>query len=78
MFIAKYSMPGRLNGADMARLVANVYPELKIVLSSAYRASTELPPLKQMTFLSKPWRLEQLLDICHQVMKQHRQNSHQE
>jgi CheY-like chemotaxis protein len=71
LLVSDIQMPGRLSGVDLARLASNHCPTLNIVLSSAYCANQDLPRLKQMSFLPKPWTLEQLIQVCHQVMTEH-------
>jgi two-component system, response regulator PdtaR len=54
-------MPGRLNGAALARLVDERWPWIRIVVTSS-AAISELPDLpNKAKFMPKPWRPAELL-----------------
>jgi DNA-binding NtrC family response regulator len=50
-------MPGGLNGVDLAKLIANVYPQIGILVTSGryYDVENELP--EGARFLPKPYSL---------------------
>lgn len=75
LLVSDIRMPGRLDGADLARLASSACPNLHIILSSAYCASADLPRLKHLVFLSKPWELERLMLFCRQAMEIHKKAS---
>jgi DNA-binding NtrC family response regulator len=75
LLVSDIRMPGHLDGTDLARLAARACPNLKIILSSAYYASADLSSLERSVFLSKPWKLESLMHVCHQAMETHRRNN---
>ncbi|WP_286788868.1 MULTISPECIES: response regulator [unclassified Pseudomonas] len=70
LLVSDIRMPGRLDGIDLARLAANACPELHVVLSSAYCAGADLPQRDHSFFLSKPWKLEHLIQVCHKTMEE--------
>ncbi|HEY0334836.1 MAG TPA: response regulator [Stenotrophomonas sp.] len=57
------SMPNGLSGIDLASHSARLLPGAQVILSSGY-ARAQLPPLPEnVTFLPKPYRLPQLIDM---------------
>ena len=57
------SMPLGVSGVDLATEAARLQPQAMVILASGY-APTQLPSLPQgVTFLPKPYRIHQLLDI---------------
>lgn len=53
LLLSDVCMPGRLDGADLARLVTEYWPDVGIVLSSGYTATT-IPSPDKVAFLPKP------------------------
>lgn len=61
------SMPNGVSGIELASHSARLLPAARVILSSGY-ARAQLPPLPEnVTFLPKPYRLPQLLDMLHRV-----------
>lgn len=55
-------MPGRLDGLQLAKLVAERWPELPIIVTSGNRLEMDaLPP--HAFFLAKPWTLDALFEL---------------
>lgn len=56
-------MPGRLDGVDLARKIAQSWPAVRVIVTSGYAAGrrSELPDTA--VFLEKPWLPLQLLTL---------------
>ena len=56
MIFADVKLPGGIDGIDIARIAAQSWPWIKVVVTSGAmdRAPRELPPTA--TFMPKPWR----------------------
>ncbi|AYN96689.1 response regulator [Pseudomonas sp. LTJR-52] len=52
--------PGRLDGVDLAKLVASKWPHIKVVLTSGYNTSSLSSFDAFDQFLAKPWSIDQL------------------
>jgi PAS domain S-box-containing protein len=54
-------MPGKMNGVDLAREARKIRPGLKLLLASGYpMAALNEPELKDLSFISKPYRWSEL------------------
>jgi CheY-like chemotaxis protein len=65
------TMP-RISGARLAKILKQLKPDLKILVSSGYNLEGELSPEELMFIdgtLQKPYRMEELLQAVHKVMK---------
>ncbi|WP_312407322.1 response regulator [Rhizobium sp.] len=63
-------MPGGMSGLDLARLIANIHPEIGIIVTSGryYAAENDLPPGAR--FLSKPYSLSALVESIRHLTPQ--------
>ena len=61
--------PGRLDGIDLAKLVASKWPHIKVVLTSGYNVNSlsNLDAFDQ--FLAKPWSIDQLRGTVLKVLE---------
>jgi DNA-binding NtrC family response regulator len=55
-------MPGTLNGADLANLSGNKWPQIPILIMSGHETPESSGVQHQVTFIRKPWSFGQLLD----------------
>ena len=61
------NMPGPLDGLDLAKLVHDRWPEVKILVTSG-RLQLQAPELPDKgLFLSKPYRAEELLEMVRRL-----------
>lgn len=61
--ISDIAMPGSASGIDVAREVAERHPAVRVILTSGHPLS-HFPPLpKRISFLPKPYRVKQLIDL---------------
>ena len=63
VLVSDIAMPGDLSGIDVANEVASRYPGMRVVLTSGHPLS-HFPPLPaNVSFLPKPDRIKQLVDV---------------
>gem|GEM_PF-201137 len=55
-------MPGTLNGADLANLSGNKWPQIPILIMSGHETPESSGVQHAVTFIRKPWSFGQLLD----------------
>lgn len=55
-------MPGTLNGADLANLSGNEWPQIPILIMSGHETPESSGVQHPVTFIRKPWSFGQLLD----------------
>jgi DNA-binding NtrC family response regulator len=55
-------MPGTLNGADLANLSGNKWPQIPILIMSGHETPESSGVQHPVTFIRKPWSFGQLLD----------------
>lgn len=55
-------MPGMLNGADLANISGNKFPQIPILIMSGHETPESSGVVHEVTFIRKPWSFGQLLD----------------
>jgi DNA-binding NtrC family response regulator len=55
-------MPGTLNGADLANLSGDKWPQIPILIMSGHETPESSGVTHKVTFIRKPWSFGQLLD----------------
>ncbi|MFP3371666.1 response regulator [Pseudomonas sp. SIMBA_068] len=66
LVIADHGVPGALKGLEFLQMVAEKWPHIPAILTSGYQLQpTGAPPV---TFLFKPWSVEELLSAIGQAM----------
>lgn len=55
-------MPGTLNGADLANLSGDTWPQIPILIMSGHETPESSGVKHAVTFIRKPWSFGQLLD----------------
>ncbi|WP_312271941.1 response regulator [Pseudomonas sp.] len=66
--VSNVRMPGRLNGIDLAHIVARRWPFLPILLMSGY-VGLEVQLPKDCPFLRKPWTIDQLASAVQEIRR---------
>ena len=72
-------MPGQLNGLELARVVAERWPALKVILTSGFPETTlngHVGPPAGMRLLSKPYRKADLARIVRETLEEKMPTSH--
>jgi DNA-binding NtrC family response regulator len=66
--VSNVRMPGRINGIDLAHIVAKRWPFLPILLMSGY-VGLEVQLPKDCPFLRKPWTIDQLATAVQDIKR---------
>lgn len=66
LLLTDITMPGKLNGADLANLVGERWPDKPVMVMSGYETPETSGVKRPVAFIKKPWAIGQLLD-CVQV-----------
>ena len=62
MLLTDITMPGTLNGADLANQFGDRWPDKPIMIMSGYETPQTSGVRHDVAFIKKPWALGQLLD----------------
>lgn len=62
LLLTDITMPGTLNGADLANLFGDRWPDKPIMIMSGYETPESSGVRHTVSFIKKPWALGQLLD----------------
>ncbi|CAI8906550.1 response regulator [Pseudomonas sp. IT-P171] len=62
LLLTDITMPGKLNGADLANLFGDRWPDKPIMIMSGFETPESSGVRHQVSFIQKPWALGQLLD----------------
>ncbi|MNH48054.1 hypothetical protein D3C79_1116100 [compost metagenome] len=65
-------MPGTLNGADLANLFGDRWPDKPIMIMSGFETPESSGVRHEVSFIKKPWALGQLLDCVDGALKSRR------
>jgi len=63
LLVTDVMMPGRLNGFDLAQIVADRWPALPVVLTSGYSGTLHHTLAPNATFIAKPWTYQQIEEV---------------
>lgn len=63
LVVTDVMMPGRLNGFDLAQIVADRWPALPVVLTSGYSGTQHHVLAPNAAFIAKPWSYQQIEEI---------------
>lgn len=72
MLLTDITMPGTLNGADLANLFGDRWPDKPIMIMSGFETPASSGVRHQVAFIKKPWALGQLLDCVDGALKSRR------
>ncbi|TWC50518.1 response regulator receiver domain-containing protein [Pseudomonas sp. SJZ080] len=72
MLLTDITMPGKLNGADLANLFGDRWPDKPIMIMSGFETPQSSGVKHKVSFIKKPWALGQLLDCVAGALKSHR------
>ena len=72
MLLTDITMPGKLNGADLANLVGDRWPDKPIMIMSGYETPESSGVRHAVSFIQKPWALGQLLDCVQNTLQGNR------
>ncbi|MBP5947578.1 MULTISPECIES: response regulator [Pseudomonas] len=69
LLLTDITMPGILNGADLANLVGDRWPEKPVMVMSGYETPETSGVKRPVAFIKKPWAIGQLLDTVDSALK---------
>ena len=72
MLLTDITMPGKLNGADLANQFGDRWPEKPIMIMSGYETPQSSGVRHEVAFIKKPWALGQLLDCVEGALNSRR------
>lgn len=72
LLLTDITMPGKLNGADLANLFGDRWPDKPIMIMSGFETPESAGVRHSVSFIKKPWALGQLLDCVEGALKSKR------
>ena len=69
LLLTDITMPGTMNGADLANLVGERWPEKPVMVMSGYETPESSGVKREVEFIKKPWAIGQLLDCVDSALK---------
>ncbi|MEB0045660.1 MULTISPECIES: response regulator [unclassified Pseudomonas] len=69
LLLTDITMPGKLNGADLANNFGDLWPDKPIMIMSGYETPESSGVRHAVSFIKKPWALGQLLDCVEGALK---------
>ncbi|MHC8376742.1 response regulator [Pseudomonas sp. MDT1-16] len=72
LLLTDITMPGKLNGADLANLFGDRWPDKPIMIMSGFETPESAGVRHSVSFIKKPWALGKLLDCVDGALKSKR------
>ncbi|MHC8299179.1 response regulator [Pseudomonas sp. ZS1P83] len=72
LLLTDITMPGKLNGAGLANLFGDRWPDKPIMIMSGFETPESAGVRHSVSFIQKPWALGQLLDCVADALKSKR------
>ena len=69
LLLTDITMPGKLNGADLANDFGDRWPDKPIMIMSGFETPQSAGVRHSVSFIKKPWALGQLLDCVEGALK---------
>ncbi|MCU1761005.1 response regulator [Pseudomonas sp. 14P_8.1_Bac3] len=69
LLLTDITMPGKLNGADLANQFGDRWPDKPIMIMSGFETPETSGVRHEVSFIKKPWALGQLLDCVEGALK---------
>ena len=69
LLLTDITMPGKLNGADLANQFGDRWPDKPIMIMSGFETPQSSGVRHSVSFIKKPWALGQLLDCVEGALK---------
>ena len=69
LLLTDITMPGTLNGADLANQFGDRWPDKPIMIMSGFETPESSGVRHPVSFIKKPWALGQLLDCVKDALK---------
>ena len=72
LLLTDITMPGKLNGADLANQFGDRWPDKPIMIMSGFETPKSSGVKHQVEFIKKPWAVGQLLDCVQNALHSNR------
>ncbi len=72
LLLTDITMPGKLNGADLANQFGDRWPDKPIMIMSGFETPKSSGVKHQVAFIKKPWAVGQLLDCVQNALHSNR------
>jgi DNA-binding NtrC family response regulator len=72
LLLTDITMPGKLNGADLANQFGDRWPDKPIMIMSGFETPESSGVRHEVAFIKKPWALGQLLDCVQGALNSRR------
>ncbi|MNN77390.1 hypothetical protein D3C81_1938460 [compost metagenome] len=69
LLLTDITMPGEINGAGLANLVGERWPDKPVMVMSGYETPETSGVKHPVAFIKKPWAIGQLLDCVDSAFK---------
>ena len=69
LLLTDITMPGEINGAGLANLVGERWPDKPVMVMSGYETPETSGVKHSVAFIKKPWAIGQLLDCVESAFK---------
>ncbi|MBT2339339.1 MULTISPECIES: response regulator [Pseudomonas] len=71
LLLTDITMPGTLDGADLANLTGERWPQIPLLIMSGFETPESAGIKHHASFIAKPWALGQMLDLVESTVKNH-------
>lgn len=71
LLLTDITMPGMLNGADLANVTGDRWPQIPLLIMSGFETPESAGIKHHASFIAKPWALGQMLDLVESTVKNH-------
>jgi DNA-binding NtrC family response regulator len=72
LLLTDITMPGKLNGADLANQFGDRWPDKPIMIMSGFETPKSSGVKHRVAFIKKPWAVGQLLDCVQSALQSNR------
>ncbi|MET3456979.1 MULTISPECIES: response regulator [Pseudomonas] len=71
LLLTDITMPGKIDGADLANLTGDRWPQIPLLIMSGFETPESAGIKHHASFIAKPWALGQMLDLVESTVKNH-------
>ncbi|MDB6443904.1 MULTISPECIES: response regulator [unclassified Pseudomonas] len=69
LLLTDITMPGTIDGADLANMTGDRWPQIPLLIMSGYETPESAGIKHHASFIAKPWALGQMLDLVESTVK---------
>ena len=71
LLLTDITMPGKIDGADLANLTGDRWPQIPLLIMSGFETPESAGIKHHASFIAKPWALGHMLDLVESTVKNH-------